>query len=151
MKCDFCGAVFEKDECRSGCESCPMNRNCKKIKCPNCNYEMYPEPEHKTLGRIKNLFDLIGKSKKKSNRLNDNKSVNKKYVNLTELETGEKARILKINTNDLTKMRKLTAFGIMPGLDIIMIQRYPAFVVQIGFTQVALDEDIASEIIIDRL
>jgi hypothetical protein len=53
MKCGFCG--FEFDECnsKSGCAGCPMNGSCKKIKCPNCNYEMYPEPQSKILDTIK--------------------------------------------------------------------------------------------------
>lgn len=71
-------------------------------------------------------------------------------IPVTDLKINEKARIIKINTDDLVKLRKLTAFGIMPGFDIVVIQRYPAFVLQIGFTQVALDEDIASEIIVVR-
>jgi ferrous iron transport protein A len=69
-------------------------------------------------------------------------------IPVTELKVNEKAKIVKINTDDLVKLRKLTAFGIMPGFDIVVIQRYPAFVLQIGYTQVALDGEIASEILV---
>ncbi|MCX7923933.1 MAG: hypothetical protein N3B21_18260 [Clostridia bacterium] len=53
MKCDFCGHSFETDKCKSGCNGCPMNKACSKIKCPNCNYEMYPEPEFKFINNLK--------------------------------------------------------------------------------------------------
>jgi hypothetical protein len=53
MKCDFCGKVFEIDESRKGCSGCPMNKACKKVKCPNCNYEMVPVPEFKAFHTIK--------------------------------------------------------------------------------------------------
>lgn len=55
MRCDFCGCKFDSDKSKSGCRGCPMNRSCQKIKCPNCNYEMYPQPEHKTYNLIKKL------------------------------------------------------------------------------------------------
>lgn len=55
MKCDFCGNVFDIDESKGGCAGCPMNKTCKKIKCPNCNYEMYPKPGLKIPGFLKSL------------------------------------------------------------------------------------------------
>ncbi|MCX8130066.1 MAG: ferrous iron transport protein A [Clostridia bacterium] len=83
--------------------------------------------------------------------MEEGKMIKNMNMPLTDLKTNEKARITKINTDDLVKLRKLTAFGIMPGFDIMLIQRYPAYVLQIGFTQVALDEGIASEIIVTRV
>lgn len=71
-------------------------------------------------------------------------------VSLTALKAGEKATVVRIKTDDRQKLRKLTAFGIMPGASVNIIQKYPAVVIQIGFTQVALDDEIASEIIVSR-
>lgn len=71
-------------------------------------------------------------------------------IGLQDLQTFEKAEIHRIDTKDNTKIRKLTAFGIMPGAIVSVIQKYPAYVVQVGFTQVALDNDIASEIKVIR-
>lgn len=76
--------------------------------------------------------------------------INYSDVPLTFLKNDERASVAAIKTDDMLKLRKLTAFGIMPGSDIAMIQRYPAFVVQVGFTQVALDEEIASLIIVNK-
>jgi ferrous iron transport protein A len=71
-------------------------------------------------------------------------------MSLTILKTGEKATVVGIRTEDRVKLRKLTAFGILPGVGVKVIQKYPAIVIQVGYTQVALDEAIASEIIIHR-
>ncbi|MFZ5986331.1 MAG: hypothetical protein ACOYWZ_04280 [Bacillota bacterium] len=54
MKCSFCGFEFNIENSRNGCAGCPMNKSCGKVKCPNCNYEMYPEPEFKLFNTIKN-------------------------------------------------------------------------------------------------
>lgn len=67
---------------------------------------------------------------------------------LVEMKKYEKAKIMHIRTEDATKLRKLMAFGIMPGLEISVLQKYPSVVIQVGFTQVALDDDIASEILV---
>lgn len=71
-------------------------------------------------------------------------------IPLTVMKANERASIVRIATDDTVKLRKLTAFGIMPGFDLLLIQKFPAYVVQVGFTQVALDEDIASEIMVKK-
>lgn len=40
------------------------------------------------------------------------------------------------------------AFGILPGMPIVLLQRRPAFVFQVGQTQVAVDERIAADILV---
>lgn len=45
MKCAFCGYKFGEEEADSSCKGCFMAKGCKLIKCPNCGYEMPPEPK----------------------------------------------------------------------------------------------------------
>lgn len=71
-------------------------------------------------------------------------------LTLTSLEAGESGSIVKINTFDRVKLRKLTAFGILPGASINVVQKYSAVVIEVGFTQIALDESIASIIIVKK-
>jgi hypothetical protein len=61
MKCDFCGHIFEMNESKNGCKGCPMSKSCGKIKCPNCNYEMYPVPKSKILNLLKTWGKIIWK------------------------------------------------------------------------------------------
>ncbi|MCX7923932.1 MAG: ferrous iron transport protein A [Clostridia bacterium] len=72
-------------------------------------------------------------------------------IPLTLLKAKEKAKVVSLKTDDKFKVRKLTAFGIMPGVEISVIQKYPAVVIQVGFTQVALDDNIASQIIVSKV
>lgn len=76
--------------------------------------------------------------------------VNQKAFPLTGLKVNEKGSIVGIKTEDTVKMRKLAAFGIMPGFDVVVLQKFPAYVIQVGYTQVALDDEIASEILVNR-
>ncbi|SFL72954.1 FeoA family protein [Pelosinus propionicus] len=45
-------------------------------------------------------------------------------------------------------LRKLTAFGLLPGVKIEILQTYPVYVLKIGYTQIALDYEIAKNIIV---
>ncbi len=40
------------------------------------------------------------------------------------------------------------AMGVLPGFDVSLIQRYPSYVFRVGQTQIAVDEEIASEIFV---
>jgi rubredoxin len=44
MKCSLCGFNFDENEAETACKECFLAKNCKLIKCPNCGYEMPPEP-----------------------------------------------------------------------------------------------------------
>lgn len=58
MKCSLCGFEFnEKDE-EPVCSKCHLVKGCRLIRCPNCGFEMAPEPEW-----IKKLRDKRRKKK----------------------------------------------------------------------------------------
>lgn len=57
MKCPLCGNVFS--DYTYACETCPLNKNCKLICCPHCNYKFPQE------SKIVNYFNKILKREKK--------------------------------------------------------------------------------------
>ena len=61
-------------------------------------------------------------------------------VTLAELRRGETRTIKEIVHDNEGHWRKLTAFGMMPGASVSMLQRWPSFVVRVGRTEVGLDE-----------
>lgn len=65
MRCGHCGEVFELEEANKACSSCPMNRNCGKVSCPRCGYEMYKEIDFKLIkvimDRVKKIWRAVGK------------------------------------------------------------------------------------------
>lgn len=62
---------------------------------------------------------------------------------LTALRVGEAGLVHEIRLDDQSVAQKLMAFGIIPGARVQVVQRFPAYVLQIGFTQIALDRRIA--------
>lgn len=43
-------------------------------------------------------------------------------------------------------LRKLMALGVTPGTRVRLVRRFPSYVMRLGFTQVAVDREIAEEI-----
>ncbi len=73
---------------------------------------------------------------------------NRMVYPLSEMEAGQGGRIMYIHTHGESSIRKLMAMGVLPGFDVSLIQRYPSYVFKVGQTQIAVDEEIASEIFV---
>ena len=70
---------------------------------------------------------------------------------LSELSSGEVGKIAYIVTRHHSRLDRLSAMGLLPGTVIKLHQRQPALVIQMGETQIALDEDVAVDIYVRRL
>lgn len=70
-------------------------------------------------------------------------------TNLTELKQGQKGIVAELNTNDENILKKLMSMGILPGMPLRVIQTFPSYVFQVGYTQVAVDKTIASAILVN--
>ena len=71
-----------------------------------------------------------------------------KVIPLTELEVGKTAVIHRIETMDNKVLNKLMAFGVLPGLEVELLQKSPSNVIKIGNTTIASDDNIAKSIIV---
>lgn len=65
---------------------------------------------------------------------------------LSGLKPGQGGRIAYLHLAGAQKMQKLAAMGVLPGCPIRLVQRYPSFIFQAGFSQFAVDEELASGI-----
>lgn len=65
---------------------------------------------------------------------------------LCELSPGDKGRVAYLHTGDSQRLQKLLTFGILPGVAVEMVQRFPSFVFRIGHSQMAVDRDMAEGI-----
>lgn len=72
-------------------------------------------------------------------------------VPLTELTSGEEGRIAYIQTEDSKKMQKLVAMGVLPGNSIRLMQSFPSYIFRVGYSEFAVDVEMAREIFITRL
>ena len=67
-------------------------------------------------------------------------------VRLSTLAEGERARVTCLEDPGGPEARKLVALGILPGTNLVLVQRAPAFVLATGETELALDAGLASRI-----
>lgn len=71
----------------------------------------------------------------------------KSFVNpITTMEIGDEVRISFIRKDDPVLIGKLISFGIAPGKRIKIRQKFPAYVIQIENTQIALEQEIVADI-----
>ncbi len=65
---------------------------------------------------------------------------------LTDLRSGDKAKVSYIVTKHHERLDKLSSMGLLPGVQIRLHQKQPTYVIQMGETQIALDNAIARDI-----
>jgi DtxR family Mn-dependent transcriptional regulator len=70
---------------------------------------------------------------------------------MKDIEPGSRARIVFIAPKDHGRMDRLSSLGIVPGTEILLHQKKPAFVIRAGETELALDIEIAGEIYVKVL
>ena len=78
-------------------------------------------------------------------------SVQVQIVNLTEMQSGERGRIAYIKPKHHDRLHRLTSFGIVPGVEVELHQRSPAYCIQFEETEVALDRDVAEDIYVRKI
>lgn len=70
---------------------------------------------------------------------------------MSDLEPGARGRIVFIAPKDHSRMDRLSSLGIVPGTEVSLHQKRPAFVIRIGETELALEMEIAGEIYVKEL
>jgi DtxR family Mn-dependent transcriptional regulator len=76
------------------------------------------------------------------------RSGNLGVVPLTELKSGDAGEIAYIQTEDDKKMQKLMAMGVLPGNRIRLIQTFPSYIFRVGYSEFAIDTNMAREIFV---
>ena len=65
---------------------------------------------------------------------------------LCELSPGDRGRVAYLRTGDSQRLQKLLTLGVLPGVEVEMLQRFPSFVFRIGHSQMAVDREMAEGI-----
>jgi len=65
---------------------------------------------------------------------------------LNELEPGQGGQVAYIQMNNPSILEKMMAMGVLPGGKIALLRRSPSFVFECGYSQFAVDQEIAAEI-----
>ena len=72
-------------------------------------------------------------------------------VTLADLMPGQHAVVLGLKPafSDAQNVRKYLAMGLVPGVEIKLIQRFPAYVFELGYSQFAIDRELASVVLVE--
>jgi DtxR family Mn-dependent transcriptional regulator len=78
------------------------------------------------------------------------KTVERLIAPLTELSVQECGTIAYLHMTDQMQAQKLTAMGVLPGVPVTLLRRSPSFVFEAGYSQFAVDAQIAAAIYVRR-
>ena len=78
------------------------------------------------------------------------KDANSLIVPLSKMSAGDKGKVVYITTKFHNRLDRISGIGILPGTKINVHQKLPTFVIQVGETQIALDNEIAGDIFVRR-
>jgi DtxR family Mn-dependent transcriptional regulator len=70
---------------------------------------------------------------------------------LADLKPGEEGRVVFITPKSRSHLERLSALGLIPGSVVKLVQKHPSFVLEIGETTLALDEEIVREIYVKKV
>lgn len=70
-------------------------------------------------------------------------------ISIVNVKLAQEVSVVRLLSVDDEKLRKLTAFGIFPGIKIKILQIYPIYVLGVGLTQLALDYEMAKNIMVN--
>lgn len=65
---------------------------------------------------------------------------------LSDGAVGAEGAVVYLKTNDRRDVQKLMALGILPGVHVRLIRRFPSYVFQLGFSQFTVDRELAEKI-----
>lgn len=139
LTCPMCGFEFERTDtlCAHGC---PLGALCHLVRCPSCEYEFPETPP--TVNFVKRLF---------RRRLPVAAGLPPGVRTAGQLKPGQRAKVLCLGSTVTDRHHALTVYGLGPDAEITLIQQQPACVIRIGETELALDAEIARDILVQPL
>jgi len=137
MICGFCGTSFVLSDAEAVCHNCPLAGACNLIRCPQCGYEM--PPEAKLISRLKTL----GRRLAPNGHAAMEERVWQGVTTLDKLWPGQTGEIQNLLSDDHKTVQKLVAMNLLPGELICVLRKTPSVVFQVGYSQFAVDEEIA--------
>ena len=69
-------------------------------------------------------------------------------ISLKDLKVGTGGRIVFITPRTKRLLNRLASYGVVPGSELALLQRFPSYVIRIDQTDVALETEIAKEIFV---
>jgi Fe2+ transport system protein FeoA len=64
------------------------------------------------------------------------------------MRVGRETEIIAVRPRDRRTLQRLVTMGLVPGVRIRLLRRFPCYLVQLGHAQIALDRELASAILV---
>ena len=77
-----------------------------------------------------------------------NAANHEEIISLVELKIKKKGRVAYLRAKDRHQMQKLIAIGVLPGTAIVLLQKFPSYVFELGHSQFAVDKELAQAIFV---
>ncbi len=131
----MCGFEFDRDDTLCG-HGCPLGSLCNLVCCSNCGYEFPDAPRRRSW-----LARIFTRPERPPRLPLDVRAV-------SALAPGETATVVCLGERNGSRYGTLSVFGVVAGAQVTLVQRRPACVVRIGETELALDPEIAEELLV---
>jgi Fe2+ transport system protein FeoA len=130
ISCPMCGLEYVPGGAACQVSGCPMSLGgCHTHHCPRCGHSM-PDEDWSRLARlVRRLFDRRRGP----------------VETLAQLEPGDAAEVERLD-GEGDMLTSLTAQGVVPGARVTLVQRQPAFVIEVGETVLALERAVAEAV-----
>ena len=79
------------------------------------------------------------------------KTIRPLVTGLVSLPVGARARIVFVAPRFHDRMDRLSSFGVVPGSEVRLRQKAPAYVLDLGETTIGLDPEMAREVFVKRI
>lgn len=146
MRCRLCGYEFEQGSltCHAGC---PFGSHCHLICCPNCGYQVVDDSKSSLARFVDRIFRRGPRSAHDRDRART--VLEEHLVPLSHVAAGRTALVCRVDSDDESRINRLTVFGMAPGASVTVVQRFPAPVVRVGETDLALGREVLDQIWVD--
>ena len=137
LTCPLCGFEFDRTDtlCAHGC---PLGSMCNLVRCPSCHYEFA-----ETYPKVSWLRRLLSRQ---PTPVTDH--LPEQVQPASELPFGTEAEVMCVGGAGNGREDRLAVFGLAPGALITVIQQRPSCVLKIDETELALDPEIAAQILV---
>lgn len=138
MRCPLCGFEFEPTamSCHA---SCAFNDSCGIICCPNCGYQIADERKSRMADALRRFIA----------RRRGEDNTTQPIRPLSTMQAGQSGKVVAINSDNHLRIERLHVLGLVTDALITLEQKRPTYVLRVGFTELSIDHEIATNIMVD--
>jgi Fe2+ transport system protein FeoA len=132
--CPLCGFEYEPGDAAFRASGCPLaTGSCQQLHCPRCGYAVPDERASLVARFVRRLFGAPTR---------ELSGVAQRPLRLTDIPTGTRGAVTRLDAAPALSAQ-LAAQGVVPGTVLRLMQRHPAFVIEVGETVLAFERSVA--------